>query len=215
MEITWYGLSCFRLYERGLITVITDPYDARVTGYEPLKVKGEVVTISHDAPGHNYAAAVKGRRHVIDGPGEYEIGGVFITGVQTNGQGRRSGDEPRNTLYVFDFNGITVVHLGDLRRVPSQTEIEALGSVHVALVPVGGGGGLTPTKAVEVISLLEPGIVVPMHYHTPGTTLKLGPLGKFLKEMGISHIEPQPSLKVSAANIPEETRVVVLDMERS
>ncbi len=59
MEITWYGLSCFRLYERGLITVITDPYDARVTGYEPLKVKGEVVTISHDAPGHNYAAAVK------------------------------------------------------------------------------------------------------------------------------------------------------------
>lgn len=215
MEITWYGLSCFRLTERGLASVVTDPFDHRVTGYEPLKLKADIVTISHDAAGHNNAAAVKGKSHVITGPGEYEIGGVFITGVQTNGHARRSPDEPRNTLYVFDFDGITVAHLGDLRRVPSQTEIEALGNVHVALVPVGGGGGLTPTKAVEVISLLEPGIVIPMHYHIPGTNLKLGPLSKFLKEMGVASSESQPSLKISASSIPDETRVVVLNCERS
>lgn len=215
MEIIWYGLSCFRLTERGLASVVTDPYDHRVTGYEPLKLKADIVTISHDAAGHNNAAAVKGKNHVITGPGEYEIGGVFITGVQTNGHARRSPDEPRNTLYVFDFDGITVAHLGDLRRVPSQTEIEALGNVHVALVPVGGGGGLTPTKAVEVISLLEPGIVIPMHYHIPGTNLKLGPLSKFLKEMGVASSESQPSLKISGSNIPDETRVVVLNCERS
>ncbi|MDI6697293.1 MAG: MBL fold metallo-hydrolase [Anaerolineales bacterium] len=215
MEITWYGLSCFRLTERGLASVVTDPFDHRVTGYEPLKLKADIVTISHDAAGHNYAAAVKGKSHVITGPGEYEIGGVFITGVQTNGYARRSLEEPRNTLYVFDFEGITVAHLGDLRRVPSQAEIEALGNVHVALVPVGGGGGLTPTKAVEVISLLEPGIVIPMHYHIPGTNLKLGPLSKFLKEMGVASSESQPSLKISASSIPDETRVVVLNCERS
>ena len=195
--------------------MVTDPFDHRVTGYEPLKLKADIVTISHDAAGHNYAAAVKGKSHVITGPGEYEIGGVFITGVQTNGYARRSLEEPRNTLYVFDFEGITVAHLGDLRRVPSQAEIEALGNVHVALVPVGGGGGLTPTKAVEVISLLEPGIVIPMHYHIPGTNLKLGPLSKFLKEMGVASSESQPSLKISASSIPDETRVVVLNCERS
>ena len=70
--------------------------------------------------------------------------------------------------------GVTVAHLGDLRRVPSQTEIEALGNVHVALVPVGGGGGLTAAKAVEVISLLEPGIVIPMHYSIPGMQSQAG-----------------------------------------
>lgn len=215
MEITWYGLSCFRLTERGMASVVTDPYDHRITGYEPLKLKADIVTISHDAPGHNNAAVVKSKSHVITGPGEFEIGGVFITGVQTNGITHRTPDEPRNTLYTLDFDGLTVAHLGDLRRVPSQAEIEALGNVHVALVPVGGGGGLSSAKAVEVISLLEPGVVIPMHYHIPGSTLKLSPLSKFLKEMGVASVEPQPSLKLSASNKPEDTRVVVLSCERS
>ncbi len=121
MEITYHGLSCFRLSERGMATIVTDPYDHNTVGFEPLKIKGDIVTVSHDAPGHNFVTAVKGRQHVIDSPGEYEIGGVFITAVQTNGKSKRSPDEPRNILYVFDFNGLTVAHLGDLRRVPSQS----------------------------------------------------------------------------------------------
>jgi L-ascorbate metabolism protein UlaG (beta-lactamase superfamily) len=219
MEITWYGHSCFRLTERGMATVVTDPYDHRAVGYEPLKLKADIVTVSHDSPGHNYLAAVKGEARAITGPGEYEIGGVFITGVQTNGHSRKDGNEPRNTLYVFDYNGLTVAHLGDLSRVPSQPEIEALGSVHIALVPVGGGGGLTAAKAAEVISLLEPNVVIPMHYATPATgktQLKLDTLNKFIKEMGLAGVQPQASLKVnSAANLAEGTHVVVLEYDHS
>jgi L-ascorbate metabolism protein UlaG (beta-lactamase superfamily) len=214
MEIIWYGLSCFRLTERGMATVVTDPYDHNVAGYSPLRLKTDIVTVSHDAPGHNFVSAVKGYSHMITGPGEFEIGGVFITGVQTNGY-KRSADEPRNTLYVFDYDGVTVAHLGDLRRVPTQTEVEALGTVHVALVPVGGGGGLTSAKAAEVISLLEPGYVIPMHYGTPGCALKLAPLSKFLKEMGLGTVDAQPSLKVSRGAVPEETKVVVLTYEHA
>jgi L-ascorbate metabolism protein UlaG (beta-lactamase superfamily) len=210
MEITWYGHSCFRLTERGLGAVVTDPYDHRITGLGALKLKADIVTISNDIPGHNFVNAVKGFQRVLTGPGEYEIGSVFITALQTNGHTKRSTEEPRNTLYVFDFEGVTIAHLGNLRRVPSQTEIEALGNVHVALVPVGGGGGLNAAKAVEMVSLLEPGFVIPMHYHTPGSTLKLAPLSKFLKEMGLSDIEPQPSLKISRSTVPDETKVIVL-----
>jgi L-ascorbate metabolism protein UlaG (beta-lactamase superfamily) len=97
--------------------------------------------------------------------------------------------------------------------VPSQTEVEALGTVHIALVPVGGGGGLNAAKAAEVVSLLEPGFVIPMHYGTSATLLKLAPLSKFLKEMGLGTVESQPSLKVTKSMIPEETRVVVLDYQ--
>jgi L-ascorbate metabolism protein UlaG (beta-lactamase superfamily) len=215
MEITWYGHSCFRLTERSLATVVTDPFDSSATGYEPIKLKADIVTVSHDAPGHNYVSAVKGKSHVITGPGEFEIGGVFITGVQTNGHSKRDADELRNTLYVFDYEGVTVAHLGDLRRVPTQAEIEALGTVDIALVPVGGGGGLSAAKAAEVISLFEPGIVIPMHYQTKASSLKLAPLNKFLKEMGLGEIEAQPSLKVSSTTVPEETRVVVLSYQRS
>jgi L-ascorbate metabolism protein UlaG (beta-lactamase superfamily) len=210
MEITWYGLSCFRIVERGSVTVITDPFDHNVAGYAPLKLKGDIVTISHDAPAYNHVAAVKGDPYVISGPGEYEIGGVFVTGVHTNGR-RRAADEPYNTLYVIKFEELSVAHLGDLRRAPSQTEVEALGQVDVALVPVGGEGGLTPAKAAEVISILEPGIVIPMHYQTPQTTLKLLPLNRFLKEMGVERADPQPAVKVDKGSIPEETRVIVLE----
>jgi L-ascorbate metabolism protein UlaG (beta-lactamase superfamily) len=215
MEITWYGLSCFRLTERGLATVVTDPYDPKAGGRKANRLRGDIVTISHDAAGHNYINAVKGVSHTLTGPGEYEIGGVFITGVQTNGHSRRDPDEPRNTLYVFDYDGVTVAHLGDLSRVPSQTEIEALGAVHIALVPVGGGAGLNAAKAAEVVALLQPGIVIPMHYAFRGSSLKLAPLNKFLKEMGLADMEAQPSLKVSRSTVPDETRVVVLDYERS
>ncbi len=210
MEITWYGLSCFRMVERGSVTIITDPYDHNVIGYAPLKLKGDIVTVSHDAPGHNHISAVKGDPYIIRGPGEYEIGGVFVTGVHTNGR-RRAEDEPYNTLYVYKFEELSVAHLGDLRRVPTQPEVEALGQVDVALVPVGGEGGLTPAKAAEVISILEPGIVIPMHYQTPQMVLKLLPLNRFLKEMGVEKGEPQPALKVDKGSLPEETRVVVLE----
>ncbi len=218
MEITWYGHSCFRLTERNFATVVTDPYDSKAIGYEALKLKAEIVTVSHAAPGHNNVDAVKGTTHIIDGPGEFEIGSVFITGVQTDSSGspkKKAGNGNRNTLYVFDYDGITVAHLGDLQQVPSQAEIEALGTVNVALVPVGGGGGLNAAKAAEVVSLIEPNIVIPMHYATPDVKISLDALNKFLKEMGLGKIDAQPSLKVTRTGLPSETHVVALDYQKS
>jgi L-ascorbate metabolism protein UlaG (beta-lactamase superfamily) len=198
------------MIERGLASVVADPYDHAAVGYDRLNLKADIVTVSHDAPGHNFVAGVKGKEHVLTGPGEYEIGGVFITAVRTNGK-KRSSDELPNTLYVFDFDGVTVAHMGDLTRVPSQADVEALGDVSVALVPVGGGAGLNAAKAAEVISLLEPGIVVPMQFQTPDIKLDLDPLEKFLKELGIGEITPEPTLKVTRSAIPDETKVVVLE----
>jgi L-ascorbate metabolism protein UlaG (beta-lactamase superfamily) len=224
MEITWYGHSCFRLTERNYATVVTDPYDSKSIGYDSLKLRSDIVTISHDAPGHSNTDVVKGTSHIIDGPGEFEIGGVFVTGVQTDGSGsgkkkakaKENGAAPaRNTIYVFDYDGITVAHLGDLKEVPTQSEIELLGTINVALVPVGGGGGLNAAKAAEVISLIEPNLVIPMHYATPAAKVSLEPLNKFIKEMGLSKADTQPSLKVTCSGLPDETRVVVLDYQRS
>ncbi|MDP2777049.1 MAG: MBL fold metallo-hydrolase [Anaerolineales bacterium] len=216
MEITWYGHSCFRLTERNYATVVTDPFDQKTVGYDALKLKAEIVTISHDAPGHSYSDAVKGTTHVLTGAGEFEIGGVFITAIQTAGSGRsaKAKDNARNTLYVYDYDGLTVAHLGDMQDTPTQSEVESLGTVNVLLVPVGGGSGLNAAKAAEVVSLLEPNIVIPMHYSTPDTKVNLDSLNKFLKEMGLGMIESQPSLKVTRSSLPDETKVVVLDYQK-
>lgn len=210
MEITWYGLSCFRLAERGVATVLTDPYDSSETGYSPLKLAADIVTTSQNTPGHSYLEAVKGTPYLISGPGEYEVGGVFITGIQTGGH--KSPEEIRNTLYVFDYNALVVAHLGDVNRVPTQSEIEAMGPVHIALIPV--GGSLNAARAAEVVSLLEPNLVIPMYYATPECKIPLEPLNKFLKEIGVSEPEPQPSLKVSTTSLPDETQVIILNPQR-
>ena len=218
MEITWYGHSCFRLTERNYATVVTDPFDNKAIGYDMLKLKSDIVTVSHDAPGHNYTDAVKGTSHVIDGAGEFEIGGVFITGVTTDGGSSKKKSKEvgaSNTIYVFDYDGITVAHLGDLKHAPTQSEVESLGTVNVALVPVGAGGALNAAKAAEVISMLEPNLVIPMHYSTPASKISLDTLSKFLKEMGLSKVDAQPSLKVTRSGLPDETHVIVLEYQAS
>jgi L-ascorbate metabolism protein UlaG (beta-lactamase superfamily) len=97
--------------------------------------------------------------------------------------------------------------------------VEDFGPIHVALVPVGDGGGLNANKAVEIISMLEPSIVIPMHYATAATgntQQPLDPIDKFLKEMGISTHETLASLKIpNVASLPEETKVVILDYQKS
>lgn len=214
MEIIWYGMSCFRMSERGLATVVTDPFDSSV-GLPAPKLKADIVTVSHDSPGHNNVKAVKGERRAITGPGEYELGGVFVTGIRMEGkEASKKSAIKANTLYMFDFEGLTVAHLGDLAYVPTQSEIEHLGAVHVLLVPVGGGGALNASQAAEVVSLIEPSIVIPMHYRTGQEEAKLAPVSRFLSEMGINKAEAVPALKVTNSGLPDETQVVVLTPER-
>ena len=62
--------------------------------------------------------------------------------------------------------------------------------------------------------MLEPNLVVPMHYATPDSKIKLDDLNKFIKEMGLSKQEAQPALKVTRNSLPAETHVVVLEYQK-
>lgn len=214
MDITWYGLSCFRIREGG-VTVVCDPYD-RSVGMTLPKVRADIVTISHDRPGHNNAAAISGEPKVLRGPGEYEIKNVFITGATTFHRRAKEREIERNIIFFFDFGDLTVGHLGDLGEIPTQSEIEELniGEVDVLLVPVGGGATMDPTRAVEVIGMFEPRLVVPMHYRQPQLSAlwaaDLEPVDKFLRELGVSTPDPQETLKVTKSSLPEEPQVAIL-----
>jgi L-ascorbate metabolism protein UlaG (beta-lactamase superfamily) len=214
MEITWYGHSCFRITERNMASVVTDPFDHTAVGYRALKLKADIVTVSHDEPAHNFVKAVKGAKWQITGAGEYEIGGVFLTAVPTGKQNNKNNS--LNMSFVFDYDGVNLAHLGAIKAVPSRKEVEAFGNVDVLLVPVGGGSSLSAAKAAEVVNLIEPGIVIPMYYSTPDTSIDLNDLSAFLKQMGLgSEYEEQESLKVNKRDIPQETRVIVLSYKKS
>ena len=212
MEITWYGLGCYRITERGMATIVTDPYTAKA-GLGSPKIKGDVVTISHLGNGKSRydAAGVNGYSQLLDGPGEFEIGGVFITGVPSP---RKTAEEKRNTIYVYNYNGLSVAHVGELDKVPSQTQIDKLGAVDVLLLPVGGHDVLNSPQASELISMIEPSIVIPMMYAEKGLKYEYEAIDKFIAEMGITEVNTEQSLKLSSSSLPEETQVVFLEPKR-
>jgi L-ascorbate metabolism protein UlaG (beta-lactamase superfamily) len=212
MEISWLGHACFRLRTKDM-TVLMDPCP-RSTGYSIGRQSAQIVTISHRHPAHSFLEAVTGTPKVLDAPGEYEIGGVMLTGVRTYHDDRRGALRGPNTAFIVEMDEVRVCHLGDLGHLPTQEQMEALADIDVLLVPVGGQTTIDGAAAAELISELEPKLVVPMHYATEAATAKLDPLEKFIKQLGITAPASQPKLSVTRSSLPSETQIVVLDYRR-
>jgi L-ascorbate metabolism protein UlaG (beta-lactamase superfamily) len=211
MEITWLGHSCFRLRGREA-AIVTDPC-AKSTGYSVGRPAADIVTVSHDHPGHNNVAAVTGSPRVVQGPGEFEIAGVLIMGIRTYHDGEKGERLGKNIAYVLEMDDLRVCHLGDLGHVPTPEQVEELSGVDILLAPVGGNNTIAAAAAAETVSLLEPKLVLPMHYQTPAAKAQLDPLDRFLKEMGAPSAleERQAKLSVTKSTLPQETKVQVLD----
>lgn len=213
MELSWLGHGCFRLKNRD-ITIILDPF-SNESGFSSRGFgEADVITISHDHPTHNNVAAVSGHPRVINGPGEYEVAGVLITGVRTYHDGNKGAELGRNTAYVIEIDDMRVCHLGDLGHVPTPSQAEALNGAEVLLIPVGGHSTVDAAAAAEVISLLEPRLVVPMHYRVEGSESRLDTLDGFLRQMGIAEALPAARLTVTKTTLPLETTVSVLEYRR-
>jgi L-ascorbate metabolism protein UlaG (beta-lactamase superfamily) len=213
MEITWLGHACFRL--RGKEgTVVTDPFGKDI-GLSLPRMQADIVTVSHEHGRHNHATAIGGSPHIITGPGEYEIKNIFVTGIAAYHDAENGKSRGKVTIYLIEMEDLIVCHVGDLGHVLAQEQIEAIGHVDVLLIPVGGGNSLTAAEASEVIGLLEPRAVIPMHYQTAGLSTTLDPLSRFTKVIG-ARSDPQrnpvhPALRVEQV----EPGQVYLDMTRA
>lgn len=209
-EIVWLGHASFRLKSKDA-TIITDPYDKSLGLGNPGQ-KADIVTVSHNHPHHNAVATVKGDPMVIYGPGEYEVRGVFITGVWSYADAKKGEETGRNTIFLFHLDDLLVCHLGSLGHTLNSQQLEAIGDVDVLLVPVGGSSAsLSANKASEVISQIEPKVVIPMHYSIGKETLEMDSLDKFTKEMGLKDIVQQDKFSLKASELGETTQVVVLE----
>ncbi len=215
-DIQFLGHACVRLRGRDGI-VICDPF-SRSIGLDIGKPTAHIVTVSHDHADHNNVAAVRPMREKIfsvTSPGEYEVGGVLITGVRTYHDKVKGAERGFNTVFVIHMDDVTFCHLGDLGHELSQAQLEAIGDVDVLFVPVGGGETIGPAEASSVIAQLEPRVVVPIHYATGQLSFEyeLAPLDKFTHEMGLKDVVAEEKLTLTASTLPPEgepMRVVVL-----
>ncbi|MEX2008072.1 MAG: MBL fold metallo-hydrolase [Candidatus Spechtbacterales bacterium] len=210
MVITWYGQACFKI-QSGPLSLIIDPFEQKI-GLTPPKIEAQLVLVTHDHYDHNNIATVKGNPFVVDGPGEFEYQGVRILGVPSfhdNVEGKERG---LNTIYAMDIEGMRLVHLGDIGQDKLIDEqIEALGTVNILLVPVGGVFTVNAEHAIEIVNQVGPQLVIPMHYKVKGLKVELEDASAFLKEIGHPDAAPQDKLTVKKKDLPEErTDVVVM-----
>jgi L-ascorbate metabolism protein UlaG (beta-lactamase superfamily) len=190
--------------------VVTDPYPPDL-GYSLGKPTAHIVTVSHQHPNHVYVQGVGGEPRLITGPGEYEIRDVLVIGVATFHDAEKGRNRGKNTVYLMEIDEVAVCHLGDLGHVLTADQVEEIGNVDVLLLPVGGVSTITAPIAAEVVRQLEPKAVVPMHYKTPAISWELESVERFLKEIGVKQLEPQPKLSFTKSSLPASTQVFLLN----
>ncbi len=209
MDITWLGHSCFVVKGKEK-TIITDPYHPDL-GYHLGKPEAEIAILSHSHPGHSYVEGLANEPKQIRSPGEYEIGGIFITGIGSFHDNRKGELRGRNTIYVIEMDGMNLCHLGDLGHPLSPQLVEELGDIDILFLPVGEVSTIPVDTAAEIVRQLAPPIVIPMHYKTEVFKGDLSPVDKFLDKMRIRELEAKPKLSVTSSTLPGSTQIVVLN----
>jgi L-ascorbate metabolism protein UlaG (beta-lactamase superfamily) len=213
MEISWLGHSCFRLRGKQA-TIITDPFPPDL-GYSLGKATASIVSVSHQHKNHCYVEGISGDFKEINGPGEYEISGVMTLGLPTFHDAEHGALRGKNTVYLFEIDELMVCHLGDLGHPLTSEQTSRLDSVDILLVPVGGGTTIDAVQAAHCARVLEPKIVIPMHYKTGLFTQQLAPVDGFLKEMAVKDATPIPKLNVTKSTLPPFLQTVILSYRES
>jgi hypothetical protein len=227
VEIVSFGDTCLRL--RGREGVVVADAFPRIVGPTGRGLTADIVTYSHADGQATLGLAARGRSSsrrsagngrearrvptslepafLLDSPGEYEVHEVLITGVPSFRDDAQGAERGANTCFVYELDGVHVVHLGDVGHLLSEDELGDIGPVDVVCVPV--GGSLAPDRGAELVAQLDANLVVPMPIDSEGSGA--GELAKFLHEMSVQHGEPVPKLTVTSSSVPSETTVVLLE----
>lgn len=223
MQIIWHGQSCFEIITNSgknqQTRIVIDPFDESL-GLRIPKLEADILLVTCNCSDHNNIKAVSGSSSInsantpfmIEGPGEYEIKGIYIQGISVFPKSNK--EKIPVTVYTLEAEeGIKLCHLGELVQAElTDGQIDLIGNVDVLMIPIGGSETISAAGAVKVINQIEPKLVIPMHYDLPKLKMKLDGVEKFLKTMGAKKIEPQNKLTLKKKDLETEgTKVVVLE----
>jgi len=200
MNITWYGQTCFFInFQNGKepIKVLFNPVD-KETGLKPVRKDTDILILTN-------GFEKKQEGFLINGPGEYEIRGISINGLYSFDN---DSVDPDNTVYLLEGEDLKICHLGFLKQKELKKEqLDELGEIDILFLPI----GKEPKQAVNIMSQIEPKIVIPMYYHLPGLKEKLEKIDSFLKILGVNKIDSLDKFSVKKKDLlNQEPKVVVL-----
>lgn len=208
MIITYMGIQAVKV-QFGDTVLAFNPV-SKDSKHKPTRFGADITLITTNDPDFNGADNTShGDRapFVISGPGEYEIKDVFIKGFPS--QSIYGGKERINTIYTVALEGMNLCFLGALGSTELKSETsEALETIDILFVPIGGEGVLTPAEAYQFAVNLEPKLIIPIHYGDVGDK---NALKTFLKEAGEEGVSPVDKLTIKKKDLEgKEGDVVVL-----
>ncbi|MGE5597422.1 MAG: MBL fold metallo-hydrolase [Hyphomicrobiales bacterium] len=204
MEITWLGRTCFRLKGRER-TVVTDPCPPD-SGFQLGKLSGDILTLSRrDDPAYSYVKGVGGDPFILDAPGEYEVGGVLVTGIATKGPG-----DSRNVVFIIEIDGMRIAHLGVISQA-GVAHLDDVKGVDILLLPAGNGNSIGGAVAADLMTTIDAKLCIPMNFRANGETMEgIETLERFLKETS-ARPEPEQKITITRSQLPSELSVRVLE----
>lgn len=207
MKIWWRGHASFLIETEGK-RIITDPFNAEL-GYPLTPVEADLVTVSHEHWDHNATETIGGNPQIIRGTGSVQVGGIEFQGVAAYHDHSRGRERGPVTIFRISAESLNLVHLGDLGHILSAEQVREIGAVDILLLPVGGKFTIDAQEAVQIVSLLQPKIIIPMHYATPHLSFALAPLEKFTSHY--DQIIKKPFLEVHPDELGEGLKIIVLE----
>ncbi len=215
-KITWAGQACFHISlsngKDHSANVVIDPFGD--IGLKIPNFEADILLVSHGHEDHNNVKAVKGSPFLINGPGEYEVRGVFVMGIPSFHDDKDGKERGINTIYTIEAEDMRICHLGDLgQKELTDEQLEKIGHVDILITPVGGEYTISASEAAKIIGQIEPKIVIPMHYELPKLKFKLDGVDKFLKVMGKNSVVPQDKLTIKASALPKESEMEIVVLQ--
>lgn len=214
MQLTWYGHSCFLLTSESDYSILTDPCD-QDTGYELHDLVCDAVTISHEHRDHNCLAIVAGTPTILRTPGDHLAGEISVMGFNSYHDDASGAHRGENIVFLYQIDGLKVLHLGDLGHMLSDEIVETIGDVDILLAPIGGVDTINAKIATELADRLHAKVLIPMHYKTPALHFNIEGLEPLLAANASRRVH---HLNANTASLTHDTlgerRLLILDYKR-
>ena len=146
MELTWYGRTCIRLKggTRSSWRTRTSRSSDRPGAASPARSSRSATRTTRRWPRPRARSRATADAScptsledafVLDGPGEYEVHDVLLTGVRTYRDDARGAERGRQTAFVVELDGMHTIHLGDIGHLLTEEKLGDIGPVDIACVP--------------------------------------------------------------------------------
>ncbi len=203
MEIKYHGGNCIKIVTKKSSIVID----------EMVNTSNKSISSEKDIVLHTYPSDLQSVAYfLIDGPGEYEVSDISVTGIGARAHMDEEGTH-KNTMYRIIIDEARIAVVGHIHPDITEDQLEELGTIDILFIPIGGNGyTLDGIGAQKLIRNIEPKIVIPTHYDDGKTKYQvpMSDLETALKALDMEPSETVESLKIKNIEFSGETAKLIV-----